>query len=53
MLSVGSLVDPNVCLFIMGLSAQSVDGVVACVASVEYAFSIIKNYTVLSFKIFQ
>jgi hypothetical protein len=38
MLSTGSLVDPNMCLFIMGLSAQSVVwGCGVCAANVEYA----------------
>jgi hypothetical protein len=40
MLSTGSSVDPDVCLFIMGLSAQSVVWVVACVASVQYALRV-------------
>jgi hypothetical protein len=39
LLSIGSLVDPNMCLFIMGLSAQSVVwGCGVCAANVEYAF---------------
>jgi hypothetical protein len=40
MLSIGSLV-PNMCLFIMGLSAQSVVwGCGVCAASIEYALRV-------------
>jgi hypothetical protein len=37
MLSIGSLVDPNMCFFIMGLSAQSVVWGCGVCAAIEYA----------------